>query len=175
MIRFEAIMEESEKLDARARAHVHYVGSVIAFNDILSGDEATARVADEAAGMAAQEAAAKAVHETMLRRESDAAAIEREGVVADEWQRFELWCVLSFASLTDPAKGNTCMHAPRVLQLRRASNMGLPNMGLPNMVIWDSLIWASLIWAPRVLQLRHASRLRGSCCEGWPDQARSSL
>ncbi len=32
--------------------------------------------------MAAQEAAAKAAHETMLRRESGAAAIEREGVVA---------------------------------------------------------------------------------------------
>ena len=37
-------MEDSEKLDA----HAPYVGTVIAFNDILSGDEATARAADEA-------------------------------------------------------------------------------------------------------------------------------
>ena len=93
MIRFEAIMEESEKLDV----HVPYVGTVIDFNDILAGDEATARAADEAARMAAQEAAAKAVHETMLRRESGAAAIEREGVVADEWEPFELRSVLLFA------------------------------------------------------------------------------
>jgi hypothetical protein len=70
---------------------------VIDFNDILAGDEATARAADEAARMAAQEAAAKAVHETMLRRESGAAAIEREGVVADEWEPFELRSVLLFA------------------------------------------------------------------------------
>ena len=70
-----------------------------------------AKAAQEAAqAKAAQEAAAKAAHETMLRRESDAAAIEREGVVADEWERFELRCVLSFAPLTDPAKGSSCMH-----------------------------------------------------------------
>ena len=99
-------MDDSEKLDA----HAPYVGTVIAFNDILAGDEATARAANEAAGMAEQETAAKAVHETMLRRELDAAAIEREGVVADEWEPFELRCVLSFAPLTDPAKGSACMH-----------------------------------------------------------------
>ena len=73
-------------------------------------EAAQAKAAQEAAAKAAQEAAAKAAHETMLRRESDAAAIEREGVVADEWERFELRCVLSFAPLTDPAKGSSCMH-----------------------------------------------------------------
>ena len=45
-----------------------------------------------------------------MRRELDAAAIEREGVVADEWERFELRCVFRFAPLTDPAKGSACMH-----------------------------------------------------------------
>ena len=74
-------------------------------------EAAQAKAVQEAAqAKAAQEAAAKAAHETMLRRESDAAAIEREGVVADEWERFELRCVLSFAPLTDPAKGSSCMH-----------------------------------------------------------------
>jgi hypothetical protein len=77
--------------------------------------------------MAEQEAAAKAVHETMLRRELDAAAIEREGVVADEWERFELRCVFRFAPLTDPAEGSACMH-------RACFNYDV-------LLIWDSLIW----------------------------------
>ena len=99
-------MEVSEKLDA----HAPYVGTVIAFNDILAGDEATARAADEAAEMAAQEAAAKAVHETMLRRELDAAAIDREGVVADEWEPFELRCVFPFAPLTVASREDGAQH-----------------------------------------------------------------
>ena len=37
--------------------------------------------------------------------------LEREGVIcADEWERVDLRCALSFQRLTDPAKGSACTH-----------------------------------------------------------------
>ena len=43
--------------------------------------------------------------------EHEQALLEREGVVcADQWERLELRCVLSFQPLTDPAKGSHCLH-----------------------------------------------------------------
>jgi hypothetical protein len=53
-----------------------------------------------------------------MRRESGAAAIELEGVVADEWERFELRCVLSFAWRL------------RQLQKRQAPNTTLRGCGV---------------------------------------------
>ena len=67
---------------------------------------------EEAGGMAeADEEAAETGAEAADRARCRQLQLENEGVVcADDWEKLELRCVLSFQRLTDPAKGSGCAH-----------------------------------------------------------------